>query len=202
MNTAGSVTAWARQLGDEDPAARDEAARNIWDHYAPRLVALVRQNLAARIRRREDEDDVLQSMYKSFCQNQREGRYQLRDRHDVWGMLLRITIRKVSSAAERHRAGCRDVGREEVALPGGAEDSLGSQWLLDHLAGSGPSPAEVAEVNDEMERLFRLLPEDLRRIVLWRLEGYSNQEIAGMIGRTERSVEIKLQRVRRRWEEP
>jgi DNA-directed RNA polymerase specialized sigma24 family protein len=139
-------------------------------------------------------------MYKSFCQNQREGKYQFRDRHDVWGMLLRITIRKVSSAAQRHRAGCRDVGREQAGLPGAAEDSLGPQWLLEHLAGPGPGPAEVAEVNDEVERLLRLLPEDLRRVVLWRLEGYSNQEIGGMIGRTERSVEVKLQRVRRRWE--
>jgi DNA-directed RNA polymerase specialized sigma24 family protein len=200
MDEAGSVTAWARQLGDQDPAARDEAARNIWDHYGPRLVALVRQHLARRIRRREDEDDVLQSMYKSFCQNQREGKYQFKDRHDVWGMLLRITLRKVSSAAERHRAGCRDVGREQAGPSGAAEDCLGPQWLLEHLAGPGPGPAEVAEVNDEVERLLRLLPEDLRRVVLWRLEGYSNREIAGMIGRTERSVEIKLQRVRRRWE--
>jgi hypothetical protein len=70
MKTTGSVTAWLRQLQGGDAGACDQAAQEIWQRYAGRLLALARHNLDQRLRPRVDEDDVLQSMYKSFCVRQ------------------------------------------------------------------------------------------------------------------------------------
>lgn len=179
MRSADSITVWARQLGAADPKVRDAAARAIWERYAPRLLALVRRKLTGRVRRREDEDDILQNAYQRFC----------------------IAVCKAANAAKHHGADCRDVAREEQEPAPKDDDSLASRWLLEHAAdGEEPDPAAVVELHDQIEWLLRLLPADLRQVVLWRLEGRTNQEIAGLLGRTERTVEMKLQRVRHRWE--
>ncbi len=200
MTSRGSVTQFARQLSDEDRGVRDEAARQIWERYTPKLLVLVRRHLAAQIRQREDEHDVLQSMYKSFFRNQRDGKYLLKDRDHLWNMLVLIAMRKVANAANYHKAKCRDVGREQAAPASEADDSSCSQWLLKHIAVREPDPAKVAAFSDAVECLLLKLPEDLRQIVLWKVEGYTNREIGEMIKRTERAVEMKLRRIRHRWQ--
>ena len=65
---------------------------------------------------------------------------------------------------------------------------------------AGPSPMEAALLNEALERrLESLADRDLRQIALWRLEGYSNREIALELDCTERSVERKLERIRSKW---
>jgi RNA polymerase sigma factor (sigma-70 family) len=196
MPDHGSVTGLAQQLSAEDKRLRDEAARQIWERYSARLLDWVRRHLKARIRRREDESDVLQSMYKSFCRAQRDGKYELVSRDDVWAMLLTITARKVVNTVLRHTAGVRDVRREENG-PGGEEgDTSFPRWTPEHLMKSQPTPEEEVCAREEVERILLSLPEDLRQIVLWKLEGCTHPEIARKIKRTRRTVELKVQRIR------
>jgi DNA-directed RNA polymerase specialized sigma24 family protein len=55
-------------------------------------------------------------------------------------------------------------------------------------------------VADECRRLLEGLPDDeLRTIALLRMEGYSNEQIAERLGCGLRSVERKLDRIRKRW---
>ncbi len=54
-------------------------------------------------------------------------------------------------------------------------------------------------MKEECQRLFDLLDEELRQIALWRLEGYSNQDIANMTGHILTWVERKFRIIRRRW---
>src|SRR5437868_6326839 len=62
----GSVTGDVANLRASDPRVRDEAARRIWERFAPRLCALARSRLNSRIRVREDENDIVQSLFRSF----------------------------------------------------------------------------------------------------------------------------------------
>jgi DNA-directed RNA polymerase specialized sigma24 family protein len=65
---------------------------------------------------------------------------------------------------------------------------------------SGPSPAEAALLNEALERRLELLDDaQLREIALWRLEGYTNREIADQLDCTERSVERRMERIRNKW---
>jgi DNA-directed RNA polymerase specialized sigma24 family protein len=70
--------------------------------------------------------------------------------------------------------------------------------MLDHVDRMQPGPDEKLAAIEELQRLLQGLPEDLRQIVLWRLDGYTNAEISAMIGRTVRCVELKLQLIRKR----
>ena len=113
---------------------------------------------------------------------------------------MRITLRKARNAAIRHIQGKRDVRREdaeEADRPG--EDASGT--ILDQIDSDGPTPAEAALLNEALEHRFQMLKDpDLRQIALWKLEGYTNPEIATKLDCTVRTVERKLERIRAYWE--
>jgi RNA polymerase sigma factor (sigma-70 family) len=198
MENQGSVTRLVGDLRSDDPAVRELAARLIWGRYFHSLLDLARRNLDARIRRREDEEDVLQSMYKSFCLRQQRGEFDITCRDELWALLVTITLRKARNTANRHRQGTRDVRREHHAPGDDRDDS--PNWALEQMDAAGPTPAEAALLNDELERrLGALADPELRRIAMRKLEGYTNREIAAELGGClERTVERKLARIRER----
>jgi DNA-directed RNA polymerase specialized sigma24 family protein len=199
MSEYGSVTLCVQNLRSPDCRERDEAARLIWERFSARLQSLVRRHLDNRIRRREDEQDILQSMYASFCLGQLEGKASPSSREELWKLLVRITMCKIVNTAHRHHAARRDVRRERPqARDPNLACSLFPRWMLDHVDRSKPSQEEVVIVLEEVDRILQSLPEDLRRIVLWKLDGYTNADIARMIGLTVRSVELKMQLIRER----
>jgi DNA-directed RNA polymerase specialized sigma24 family protein len=202
MSSAGSLTLCIHNLRSTDRRVRDEAARVIWERFSSRLQGLVRRHLNNRIRRREDEEDVMQSMYAAFCACQFQGGSTPSSREELWKLLVRITMCKVVNTAHRHMAARRDVRRERAAdrNDANANDSFFPQWMLEHVDRSPPSPEEKLIVLEEIERLLDGLPEELRSIVLWKLDGYTNAEIASVMGRTIRCVELKMQLIRKRFE--
>jgi DNA-directed RNA polymerase specialized sigma24 family protein len=201
MGAQGSVTRLIIDLRSDDLAVREVAARLVWGRYFQELLILARNHLSARIRCREDEEDVLQSMYKSFCLRQRRGDFDLANRDELWNLLVQITLRKARNTANRHLQGKRDVCREEAeaAADRSGEDLSGT--ILDRIDSDGPTPAEAALLNEALERRFQMLNDpDLRQIALWKLEGHTNAEIAARLDCTLRTVERKLERIRAYWE--
>jgi len=91
MSSAGSVTAWIGALKAGDHAA----AQKLWERYYEQLVRLAREKLGGARRRAADEEDVVQSAFDSFCRGAGQGRFpQLRDRDNLWPLLIVITERK------------------------------------------------------------------------------------------------------------
>jgi RNA polymerase sigma factor (sigma-70 family) len=198
MASDGSVTRLIRLLRSAVAAERDLAARLIWRRYFQDLLELARNNLNKRIRRREDEEDVLQSMYKSFCLREQRGEYDLTGRDALWRLLVTITLRKARNATKKQTRDRRDIGREQTIVDGDGSES--PHWALEQMDASGPSPAEAALLNEALQRRLEVLDDpELRQIALWRLEGYTNREIADRLDCTERSVERRMERIRSKW---
>jgi RNA polymerase sigma factor (sigma-70 family) len=200
MRNRGSVTRLIIDLRSNEPAVRELAARLVWGRYFQELLALARSHLSARIRGREDEEDVLQSMYKSFCLRQRRGDFDLSSRDELWKLLVQITLRKARNTANRHLQGKRDIRREAngAAAPAGDSDEPGA--FLDQIDTDEPTPAEAALLNEALEQRFQALREpELRLIARKKLEGFTNQEIADDLQCTVRTVERKLERIRAYW---
>ncbi len=198
MSSVGSLTRYVHELRSSDCRLRDEAARIIWERFSPRLKLLVRRHLDNRILRREDEHDILQTAFASFCRGQSQGKTAPASRQELWKLLVRITMCKVVNTAHRHMAERRDVRRERPERRSDPDDSHFPQWMLDHVDRSQPSPQERVLVVEEVQRLLNLLKdEQLRQILVWKLEGFTNKEISAMIGKTVRSVEMKLQLIRK-----
>jgi DNA-directed RNA polymerase specialized sigma24 family protein len=58
----------------------------------------------------------------------------------------------------------------------------------------------MADMNERQQQLLNLLRNDvLRHIALWRMEGYSVDEIAVKLGVAERTVRRKLNLIRGKW---
>ena len=148
MGAQGSVTRLIIDLRSDEPRVREVAARLVWGRYFQELLLLARNHLSARVRSREDEEDVLQSMYKSFCIRQRRGDFDLANRDELWNLLVRITLRKARNTANRHLLGKRDVRREdaEAAAERPGEDLPAT--ILDQIDSDGPTPAEAALLNE------------------------------------------------------
>jgi RNA polymerase sigma factor (sigma-70 family) len=198
MDRRGSVTGMILDLRSEDPAVREAAARQIWERYFRDLLTLARNHLDKRIRVRTDEEDVTVSMFKSFCMRQQRGEFDLAGRDELWKLLVTITLRKARNAAKAERREKRDVRRERNVSAGDDEDS--PLWALEQMEAADPSPVEAVVLNEALERRLQSLADpELREIALWRLEGYTNGEIAGRLDCTERSVERRLARIRSLW---
>jgi RNA polymerase sigma factor (sigma-70 family) len=190
-----------QDLRSENPAICNRAAQLIWGRYFPDLLELARNNLSRKIHPRVDEEDVLQSMYKSFCLRQQRGDYELAGRDDLWKLLVTITLNKVRNVARDQRRSIRDPDREQSIS--GDEDGDSRRWALEQMEAAGPSPAEAAVLNEALEhRLDALIDPkrpELRQIALWRLEGYTDREIADKLGCVVRTVERKVELIKEKW---
>jgi DNA-directed RNA polymerase specialized sigma24 family protein len=200
----GSVTRWIGDLRTGDPGAADQ----LWHRYFDGLVRLARRKLEAvrRVAPVEDEEDAALSAFQSLCAGAAEGRFErLKDRDDLWRLLVVITVRKVFDQIKRQRQLKRGGGRvvSEAALAGVDPDSPGG---FEQCIAREPTPEFAAILAEEVQkRIDSLEDENLRQVALWRLEGYSNNDIAQRLGCVGRSVERKLELIRKAWlraEEP
>ena len=140
--------------------------------------------------------NILQNAYCSFCRRLEIGEFELNSRAEIWNLLAKITIGKARKAAEKHRREKRDVRRERSAI-GNGMDSLSSGGLLRQLMSDEPSPDCVAEFADSLKRIIQCLPSpSTRLLLLYKLEGYTNAEVADRLGCTPRTVERKLATIR------
>jgi len=192
------VTQWIGRLAEGD----ELAVKRIWDRYYERLVRLARKKLGDTNRRAADEEDVVLSAFHSFCRGAAAGRFpRLDDRHGLWKLLVTITARKAVAEmrrGHRQKRGGGTVRGESVFL---APDASRPGAGIDRVLGQEPTPELAAMVSEQCEHLLAQLDDEpLRKIALAKLEGYSNEEIAGQLGCAPRTVERKLARIRQKWE--
>jgi DNA-directed RNA polymerase specialized sigma24 family protein len=197
VSDEGSVTHWIRRL----EAGEEGASQKLWEVYFRKLVELVHRRLRGVPRSAADEEDVALSTFDSFFRRAREGRFpRLADRNDLWQLLVLIAGRKAPDLARHERRERRGGGKvlHASALPGGE----GSEHcaLFADLIGREPEPVLVAQVVEEYARLLDRLGDDkLRAVAVWKLEGYTNAEIAVQLRRAPATVERKLRLIRDAW---
>jgi DNA-directed RNA polymerase specialized sigma24 family protein len=188
MSSAGSVTVWLEAMKAGDPVA----AQRLWEGYFQKLVGMARQKLNGRQCAAADEEDVALSAFESFCRAAANNRFpQLHDRQDLWQILVLLTIRKTSHLIHHERALKRGGGsvRQLSAL-----EEAGRE-----LSGGEPTPEFAAQFAEEYRRRLEGLSADLRQVALAKMEGYANAEIAARLQVVERTVERRLELIRKLW---
>jgi DNA-directed RNA polymerase specialized sigma24 family protein len=197
VSSDGSITHWLHLLkaGDRD------AAQPLWEAYFVRLVGVARSHLQGlREKTGADEEDVALSAFDTFCRNAQNGVFpRLDDRDDLWQVLLVLTVRKARSLARRQKRLKRGAGRVVTFADLDDED-------VEAVLSTEPAPEVAIQLAEECQQLIEQLNDDsLRRVALWKLEGYNNREIAERMGCVEKTVERKLRSIRQLWsdsEEP
>ena len=189
-----SVTGWIDQLSDGD----ERAAEQLWQHISTRVQEFARQRIDPQTRRRYDEQDAANSAFHSLCRGLADGRIEADNRDALWGLLAVITSRKISAQRRllnRQKRGGGDVRGESVfAESGGAG--------INAIDGDQTTPDVLAEVSESCAQLLNALPDDtMKTIVLLKFQGAKNGEVAGELNCTRRTIERKLERIRRIWVE-
>jgi len=193
MSSSASVSAWIGQI----KAGERAAAQKLWERYCTRLVRLARAKLPRGPRRLDDEEDVALSAMDSFLRAAERGRFpNLHGRDSLWALLLTITVRKAWKAARREDH-IREVGESALGVRG--DDSQGARgW--EQVVGREPTPQSAADMAERCRRLLDRLSPELRSVALWKLEGFTNAEIAERLACAVGTVERKLRLIRKMWE--
>ena len=170
--------------GDED------AATVLFDRYVNRLVALARNRLSERMKRRVEPEDVVQSAYRSFFRKAGDQRYSLEKRGDLWRLLAAITVSKVRGQVEFHTAKKRGVYTEESH---GKASTFG---VPPEAVVRDPSPDDAAAVIEELNRVMQGLGTLQQRVLELALQNHETPDICAEVYRSERTVRRILQQIR------
>lgn len=190
----GSVTLWIGQMKRGDPLA----AEKLWERYFGKLVRVAQRRLQQGPPGVGDGEDVAVVAFAAFCRAAEEGRFpNLADRDSLWRLLLCITARRAIDQLRRNRNDHQHV-QGEAALP--SWDSAAGVQALGEVLGDTPSPEVVfASTEKCRELLERLGDRGLQEIAIAKLEGFQDKEIAHRVGVSPRTVERKIQRIRKLW---
>ncbi len=184
----GSITQWISALKAGDP----DAARALWDRYFDKLVNMAAARLqgAPGSSAVESAESAALSAFASVCNGAKLGRFpRLSDREDLWQILVMVTARKVCDQIERRTAGRRGGGRAP------------SPDILERAEAREPSPEMAATCADECRRLLGMLKDETyRNVAVWKMEGFTSEEIGKRLNCSTRTVADRLAVIRKTWE--
>jgi RNA polymerase sigma factor (sigma-70 family) len=170
----------------------EEAARQFLARYGKYIRHVVRRHLLQKLRAKFDSEDFLQDVCASFF-SQPPGPEDFSDPAALLDFLGKIARNKVTDAARQRLAWRWDVNREN-SLDGSAK------LAAEGLATGDPTPSEVAAAEDTCRALAG--PHAHHRQLLHLLRnGYTQEEIARVLGLSVRHVKRLVQQLRERFAE-
>jgi RNA polymerase sigma-70 factor (ECF subfamily) len=158
-----------------------EALGELFEAYAPYLRAIVRRQLADRLRAKFDSVDVVQSVWVQLIRQLGRDGWRVNDESHLRALLVTIARRRLISRARQCDRG---------------EDGPADDWaaLRDPRQ---TTPSEAAQANDLWARMLDLLPPEHHPVLALRREGLQLAEIAARTGLHEGSVRRILRRLAR-----
>ena len=194
-----SVTEWIDQLKLGD----SYAAQKLWRRYISELVRLADKMLGRRRLRLGDGEDVASRAFSSFLKCVENGKFpNLSDREDLWQIMVMLTDRRAKDHLDKEfakkRGNNKIVDRKLSHHRNNNDDECaGLDWLVDQK----PTPDFAVQFAEEIKIMFdRLDSDELRRIAMAKLEGYTNREIAEKEQLSQRTIERRLKLIRAIWE--
>jgi RNA polymerase sigma-70 factor (ECF subfamily) len=176
-DTRGLVA--AASLGDR------QAVGELLARHLPALRVFVRLQIGPVLRLRESASDLVQSACRELLEHLDGFEYRGEEAFKHW--LFTAALNKIREHNRYHRAERRDIAREQ-----------GDAAHLGALYGSLLTPSRITIARETVERLeaaFDQLPPDYREvIVLCRIVGLAQAEVATRMGRSVDSVRNLLLR--------
>jgi RNA polymerase sigma factor (sigma-70 family) len=184
------------KLRDAMENGEDWAFTAFFNKHYDQLVQFAKKRLGSFPLRTFDEEDLAQSAMKSLFKNLRENRYEAQNSIDIWKILITITKHKLVDRLRKHLAkkhGGGEVRGESIFGEGSGLHE--QQDAKQHL-----TPAAQVELIETTDLLFQLL-EDKKTfsVAQFLLAGFSINDIAEELGCVRRTVERRIEHIRKVW---
>lgn len=180
-----------RTLAAQCEGGDEHAFEAIFERYGEKLIKLAGKRISERLSSRIEAEDIVQSVFRTFFGRVQEHRFTFQNADDLWKLLVSMTLNKLRNKVDFHTASKRDVSAEQPL--GGGGSSFPSAF---DPSGQEPSPAAVVAFLDLLENFMKELRPKDRRILEFRLQGWTQEEIAREMNCTERTVRRVIDRIR------
>jgi DNA-directed RNA polymerase specialized sigma24 family protein/predicted Ser/Thr protein kinase len=159
----------------------ETAAFEIHSRYETRLISLARNRLMGVLSSKIESEDIAQETMAAFFQLADQNNIRWEKEGDLWRLLAGIAINKVKQTFQHFSFQKRAIGKE-VSLANA--EKLDVTFLADRESAE-EAIATLHELVEDMVINERPL---MRTVLLMRLSGYSNEEIATRVGRSTRTI--------------
>ena len=171
---ADDITACLGQLDNNDGGNDQRAVQVIWDRFFSKMVGVAHKKMAALPKAVRDEEDVALSAMHSFIMGAEAGKFHLKNRDELWRLLVTITMRKAS--AERRRQHAAKRGGGAIAQQPHADESFDP---IDQVVDENQMPELIDDVMKACAELLETLDDEaLRRTAEMKMQGCSIEEIS------------------------
>jgi RNA polymerase sigma factor (sigma-70 family) len=168
-----------------------EAARQFLAQYGKYIRHVIRRHMIQKLRAKFDSEDFLQDVCVSFFSHP-PGPEEFSDPAALLGFLGKIARNKVTDAARQRLAQRRNANREN-SLDGSAK------FAVESLEAGDPTPSEVMGADETWEALGRGGHPNQSKMLYMLRNGYTQEEIARVLGLSVRHVQRLVQKLRERF---
>ena len=194
MTDPGSISQYIADVKNEGSSA---ALERICQRYYERLAAIAGRKLQGGGRVADRHAIANEAIYDFFSRSQAGDFENVSNRGELLPLLIRLTKDRVTDEIRRltaqKRGGGKTRGNSIFAPTTRADAGHGFDAFADTL--DSPSTRQI--VREEAARILDRLPDQtMRTIVILRLEGYKNEEIARELDVSLATVERKRRRIR------
>jgi DNA-directed RNA polymerase specialized sigma24 family protein len=192
--STGSITDWLRSPEKrEDP----DSFRILWQNFGIRLVRLARFHLRGKRDPAYGSDDLALSVFHQACKRLEQGYLEkISCSNDLWKLLVKISKQK----SINHYRSLKNRETKMALMP---VESLPS--MVDLRTDRIKTVVDNVElIAEETSGLLQLLrdhdpTQELSQIALMLLEGRSKSRIARDLGRTRRTIDVRLDLIKSIW---
>ncbi|MCA9194478.1 MAG: sigma-70 family RNA polymerase sigma factor [Planctomycetales bacterium] len=171
-----------------------EAQVVICQQYERQVRIVARILLGPQLRLHLDSMDLLQSVHRSLLIGIRSEKFSIESSDKLVALACTIVRRKV---ARKWRTLRRQLKHQ--SSPSGNVVYLTN--MLSAISNPHTGPVEIAQFNDQLERLCESLHEIERKMLEMRLEGYTSGEVAERLGIHPVAIRVRWTRLRKRLQE-
>ena len=178
------------ELLDRMESGDEAALEELLGEHLPGLRGFVRLHAGRALRAREESSDLVQSVCREILEHRERFKYPGKDGFRRW--LYTTAMRKISNRAEYWRARKREAAREVQRLQDSSSD--GADLIACYRTFCTPSGEyAAAEEVSRIELAFDQLPDHYREVILLtKIAGLTQAEVAAQTGRTEGAVSMLL----------
>ena len=184
-----------RELVEQAQSGDAEALNALFSRYHTKMVEVARRRIGAKLRLKEDADDLAQTTFREATRDFTS--YEYRGKGSLLRWLMQILSNKVKDKAEYYSANKRDMSRER-SVEDRRDTGEGTPKALD-FSSPDLSVTRVVQRDEEFEILRTALkdlsPDHRRAITLVFFRGMGLREAGEhMDGRSEDAVRMLLRR--------